>query len=352
MFAEYARSVWDGVVGQDRAIEQLTRAAAAPVHAYLFVGPSGSTKHEAARAFAALLLTGHDDPDTRDSRLALAGEHPDVREVERTGARISKDQVTDIIRNASLAPIEGSRKVMVLHDFHLLEADGAARLLKTLEEPPPSAVFLVLADQVPSELVTIASRCVRIDFAAIPPDVVQARLLAEGAPPAAAEQAAAASEGNLTRARVLVTDTGLLARRQAFAAVPRRIDGTGTTVVALCNELAGLIEAAAKPLEARQAAEVTALEARVAAAGERGSGRKQLEERHKRELRRHRTDELRSGLSVMAGVYRDALVAGNLPRPDGAVQAVRRIHQALEALDRNPNETLLLQALLLELPSL
>jgi len=175
-----------------------------------------------------------------------------------------------------------------------------------------------------------------------------------GAPyaPSAAEQAAAASEGNLTRARVLVTDTGLLARRQAFAAVPRRIDGTGTTVVALCNELAGLIEAAAKPLEARQADEVTALEARVAAAGERGSGRKQLEERHKRELRRHRTDELRSGLSVMAGVYRDALVAGNLPRPDGAVQAVRRIHQALEALDRNPNETLLLQALLLELPSL
>lgn len=352
MFAEYARSVWDGVVGQDRAVEQLTRAAADPVHAYLFVGPAGSTKHEAARAFAALLLTGHDDPDTRDSRLALAGEHPDVREVERTGARISKDQVSDIIRNASLAPIEGSRKVMVLHDFHLLEADGAARLLKTLEEPPASAVFVVLADQVPPELVTIASRCVRIDFAAIPPDVIRARLLAEGAPEAAAEQAAAASEGNLTRARVLVTDTGLLARRQAFAAVPRRIDGTGTTVVALCKELSGLIEAAGKPLEARHADEIAVLEAHVAAVGERGSGRKQLEDRHKREDRRHRTDELRSGLSVMAGVYRDALVAGNLPRPDGAVQAVRRIHQALEALDRNPNETLLLQALLLELPSL
>jgi DNA polymerase-3 subunit delta' len=68
MFAEYARSVWDGVVGQPRAVEQLTRAAAAPVHAYLFVGPPGSTKHEAARAFAALLLTGHDDPDARDAR--------------------------------------------------------------------------------------------------------------------------------------------------------------------------------------------------------------------------------------------------------------------------------------------
>ena len=78
MFAEYTRSVWDGVVGQPRAVDQLTRAAAAPVHAYLFVGPAGSTKDEAARAFAALLLTGVDDAESRDARLALAGEHPDV----------------------------------------------------------------------------------------------------------------------------------------------------------------------------------------------------------------------------------------------------------------------------------
>ena len=352
MFAEYARSVWDGVVGQPRAVDQLTRAAAAPVHAYLFAGPPGSTKHEAARAFAALLLTGHDDPEARDARLALAGEHPDVREVERSGARISKEQVSDIIRNASMAPIEGARKVMLLHEFHLLEAEGAARLLKTIEEPPPSAVFIVLADQVPPELVTIASRCVRIDFASIPEAVVRDTLLAEGAPADAAAQAAAAAEGNLTRARVLVTDPGLLARRHAFAAIPRRLDGTGATVIAMCNELTGLIEAAAKPLEARQAKEAEALEARVAAAGERGSGRKQLEERHKREQRRHRTDELRSGLSVIAGVYRDALVQGSLARPEAAVHAVHRIHQALQALDRNPNEGLLLQALLLELPSL
>ena len=351
MFAEYARSVWDGVVGQPRAVEQLSRAAGSAVHAYLFVGPPGSTKHEAARAFAALLLTGHDDPDTRDSRLALAGEHPDVREVERTGARIVAEQIGEIIRNASMAPIEGARKVMVLHDFHLLDAQGAARLLKTLEEPPPSAVFLVLADQVPPELVTIASRCVRIDFSAIPRDVIRDRLVAEGAPAVAAEQAADAAEGNLTRARVLVTDTGLMARRQAFAAVPVRLDGTGTTVIALCNELNALIEAAAAPLAARQTEEAEALEARVAATGERGSGRKQMEERHKREQRRHRVDELRSGMSVMAGVYRDALVAGTLPRPEAAVAAVQRIHTSLEALERNPNETLLLQALLLELPS-
>jgi len=151
---------------------------------------------------------------------------------------------------------------------------------------------------------------------------------------------------------VLVTDTGLRARRDAFGQVPRRLDGTGATVVALCNELNALIEGAAAPLAERQAEEAAVLEARVAAAGERGSGRKQLEERHKREQRRHRVDELRSGMSVIAGVYRDALVQGRLPRPESGVQAVRRIHTALDALERNPNETLLLQSLLLDLPSI
>src|SRR5262249_26069548 len=160
------------------------------------------------------------------------------------------------------------------------------------------------------------------------------------------------SEGNLTRARILAHDVGLMARRDAFAKIPSRLDGSGARVFALCNEITGLIEAAAEPLQAVQQQEVTELEARVAAPGERGSGRKTLEERHKRELRRHRTDELRGGLAVMAGTYRDALVAGALPRPESAMAAVARIHVALEALERNPNEALLLQSLLLELPSL
>ena len=352
MFAEFTRSVWNGVVGQPRAVDQLTRAATAPVHAYLFAGPAGSTKDEAARAFAALLLTGIDDADSRDARLVLAGEHPHVREVERAGARISKEQVSDIIRNAALAPLESSRKVMILHEFHLLESEGAARLLKTIEEPPPSAVFIVLADQVPPELVTIASRCVRIEFGSIAEGTIRDVLVAEGIAAGAAAQAAAAAEGNLARARVLAVDPDLMQRRAAFAGIPHRIDGSGNTVVNLCAELNALIEGAAAPLAERQALEATALEARVAALGERGSGRKLLEERHKRELRRHRTDELRSGLAVVAGTYRDALVAGTVSRPDAAVHAVRRIHLSLEALERNPNETLLLQSLLLDLPSL
>jgi DNA polymerase III subunit delta' len=345
-------SVWDGVVGQQRAVRLLTDAARRPVHAYLFIGPAGSTKDQAARAFAALLLTGGDDATERDARLALAGEHPDVREVERVAARISKEQIDGIIRVANLAPVEGARKVMILHEFHLLEADGAARLLKTIEEPPPSTTFVVLADQVPPELVTIASRCVRIEFGHVPDELVVATLQREGVEHDAAVVAATAAGGDLTRARVLAADGGLVERRAVFAAIPGRLDGTGATVVALCAEATKLIDDAAAPLAARQAAEVADLDARAQELGERGSGRKQLEERHKRELRRHRTDEWRAGLAVMAGTYRDALVAGTMTRADAPAVAVSRIHAALEALDRNPNETLLLQSLLLDLPSL
>jgi DNA polymerase-3 subunit delta' len=345
-------TIWEEVVGQERAIERLRASAVEPVHAYLFVGPPGSTKDAAARAFAALLLSGGEDPDRREARLALAGQHPDVREVRRVGPAISAEQIDDIIRTASLAPLESDRKVLILDEFHLLQAHGAARLLKTLEEPPPSTFFIVLADQVTLDLTTIASRCVRIEFGAIDPNTIVDRLVAEGCDRAAAAEAAAAAAGSLDRARVLVSDPGLARRRAAFASVPSRLDGTGATVVALCDEITRLADEATAPLTAVHAAEVAALEERVAATGERGSGRKTLEERHKRAVRRYRIDELRSALAVMAGVYRDALTSGRTPRPDITARAVTRIHDSLEAFERNPNEALLLQSLLLDLPAL
>jgi DNA polymerase III subunit delta' len=344
--------IWDDVVGQAEAVEHLRHTADHPVHAYLLVGPPGSTKSQAARAFGALLLTGSEAGDTRDARLVLAGQHPDVREVERVGPRIDKEQAREIVRLSSLAPVEGDRKLMVLNDFHLIAPDAAAVLLKTIEEPPPSTIFVVLADFVPTELVTISSRCVRIDFRSISDVTIADRLVAEGADPDTADEAAAAAGGDLVRARVLAADPALTARRRAFAETPGRLDGNGATVMTLVDELIAMVDEAAAPLAERHADEIAALDARIAQFGERGSGRKQLEDRHKREIRRYRTDELRAGLGAMAAVYRDALVSGSAPRPDAAVDAVSHIHHVLAALERNPNEALLLQALLWSLPPL
>lgn len=345
-------SIWTDVVGQDRAVDALQRAAAAPVHAYLFVGPPGSTKDEAARAFAALLLTGSDESDTRDARLALAGEHPDVREVVRVGPAISADQAAEIVRQAALAPVEGERKVLILHEFHLLNAVGAGRLLKTVEEPPASTHFIVVADFVPVDLVTIASRCVRIEFGPIAVPALTTRLVAEGTDPDQAAQAADAAGGDLTRARLLAADPQFAERRRAFAELPRTLDGTGATVVAATSDLLARIEAAAAPLAARHTREIADLDEREQRLGSRGSGRAAIEARHKRELRRQRTDELRSGLAAIAAAYRDALVDGTAAHDDAVIAAVHRINATIESFEHNPNETLMLQSLLWSLPAL
>lgn len=347
----HAASVWSGVVGQTRAVERLHRAADEPLHAYLFVGPAGSTKKVAARAFAARLLTGSDDSTSRDADLIMRGEHPDVSEVERIGARISFEQAREIVHLASLAPVEGSRKVMILDEFHLLNPDGAALLLKTIEEPPASTTFLILADLIPQDLITIASRCARVDFGVITDEVVAARLTTEGVPSDAAAAAAKGAGGNLSRARLLAGDPTLVDRRQAFADVAHRLDGHGNRALQLVDDLIARVDDAAAPLAERHAAEVAELQERVERYGLRGSGKDEMERRHKRELRRHRTDEFVAGLTVIAGVYRDAMVgAGH--RTDEFADAVRRLHAAIDAFELNPNDALLLQSLLWSLPPL
>ena len=111
-----------------------------------------------------------------------------------------------------------------------------------------------------------------------------------------------------------------------------------------------MIDDAADPLKARQDAERTELEDRVKQYGERGSGRRLLDERHKRELRRHRNDELRFGLAVLARRYRDAAVASDRPGP--FIDAVDAVHATAETLVRYPNERLQLIALFISVPAL
>ena len=345
-------SVFDDIVGQESAVAHLRAAVSAPVHAYLLVGPPGSGKRTSAAALAAgLLCPAGGCGACQACRRVLSGVHPDVVLVERSGPSITVDQAREVRRLAMRSPNEGARKVLLLTDFHLVR-EAASVLLKVLEEPPPSTVFVILAEQVSPELVTIASRCVRIDFGPLTPDQVTEALVSEGIDAAVAREVAGASSGRLDRARLLAGDPHFAVRRDAWRAVPSRLDGTGATVAVVASDLAVLLgEAGVATLEARQAAELAELDERVKRTGERGAGRKVLTERHKRELRRLRHDELRFGLAALAGVYRDALAAGE--GDDGAnIEAVSAIQAAAEAMIRNPTEALLLQSLLLRLPPL
>jgi len=347
-----AGRVFDALVGQERAVAHLRAAVRAPVHAYLFAGLPGSGKRPAARAFAAALLCPEGGCGECDvcGRVALE-VHPDLVVVEREGAFISIGQAREIQRLAMRTPNERPRKVLVLTDFHLVR-EAAGTLLKVIEEPPASTVFIVLAEHVPPELVTIASRCVRVDFGALGVGDIVSALSAEGVEVATAAVVAEAAGGRLDRARLLAGDPAFSERRSTWQSVPQRLDGTGAAVATIAAELIELLSAAAVgSLQERQAAELAALEERVERSGERGSGRKDLADRHKRELRRLRADELRFGLATLSGVYRDAILAGTADRR-AAVDAVEALRAASENLVRNPSEALLLQALLLRLPPL
>jgi DNA polymerase-3 subunit delta' len=345
-------SAWDDVVGQPRAVAQLQAAAQTPVHAYLLVGPRGAGKRAAARAFAGDLLALDATPEDaeRHRRLAAIEQHPDLVLVVPEGRSLRRTEADVIITEGSRSPIEAARKVIVVDRFHSAEPEAAASLLKTIEEPPRSAVFVLLAEEVPPEHVTIASRCIRIDMPAVPAPAIAEYLVGQGVDPEIANEIASACGGNVDRARLLATDERFAARRGAWHDVPDQLDGTGATVVRLVEGLRALIDDAQVPLTARHNAEAEELATWEEEYGTRGSGRRLLEERQRREVRLLREDELRLGLATLANRYRDRLV--DTPDPAPIVAAVARITAAAASLIRNPNEALLLEALFLDLPSL
>jgi len=347
-------ALWATVVGQGPAVALLRQAAARPVHAYLLVGPPGAGRTEASRAFAGTLFVadGANGPAAgRHRGLAAAGRHPDLVLVEPEGRSLLVADAERITVEGWRSPVEAARKVIVVDRFDTAEPAAAASLLKTIEEPPASAVFVLLAEEVPDEHVTIASRCVRVDLPPVPDPVVAEALVAEGVASDRAVELAAASAGSMARARLLVDDPAFRGRRDAWNSVPDRLDGSGAAVAVLVAELRGLIDDAQGPVEERHRVELEALAEREEAFGTRGSGRRELADRHKREVRRHRDDELRFGLATLARAYLDRAHEGGVrPSAEACLAATERITGATGELVRNPNEALLLQALLLDLP--
>jgi len=379
---------WSGVVGQHQAIARLEAAVEAPVHAYLFLGSLGSGSAAAAAGFAGLLLAqaayvdgnvaegseganggsvgvgGSDGLDAstpgapppgraalataagaRHLHLALELKHPDMMIFEAEGAALRVGEAEQIIRAGLRSPVEGNRKIIIVRGVNAIEEAAIGKLLKVIEEPPPSAVFLLLAEEEPPELVTIASRCVTVEFGALSATQISAALLARGVDETRAHSAAVASGGDFERAMLLAADDGLAARAELWRRVAERLDGTGSTVASIVNELRSGMDGAQGPLLAKHEGEMEQLEERVEQMGERGSGRSDLVARHKRELRRQRADELRFGLATLSRVYRDRLVAAPDPVADTALRVVQA---TTENLIRNPNEPLLLQDLLLQ----
>lgn len=332
------------VVGQPRAVEMLRAAVGEPVHAYLFLGPRGSGRRRAAAAVAGELVGDRADRD-RNRLLAQREEHPDLVIFEPEGTSFRLEEADAVVIAASRAPTEAGRKVIVIDRFHDATAEAAAKLLKPIEEPNPSIVFILLTERVPPEHVTIASRSTTIDFPAVSEQAITEALIAGGVDRSIAEAAGRASGGDVGRAELLVADDAFAERQQLWWDAPSRLDGTGHAVGSILGELQAAVVAAQAPLDAKHIAESEAMDETEELTGARGSGRKAMESRHKREARLHRTDEWRMGLSTLARRYRDGIEDS---QPDLGVFDTLR--DAADSLTRNPNEELWLASLLLALP--
>ena len=177
---------------------------------------------------------------------ALAGRHPDLTVTERVGASISVDQAQEVASMALRTPEGWPGTRSSSSSTSTLSTKPPRCLLKTLEEPPETTVIIITGETVPRPFVTIASRCVQVQFKPLDVESIIEVLTAEGVEPANATSVAEAAGGRLDRARLLARDPGFVERLHRWRTVPSRLDGTGARVAELADEL---VASADEPLE-------------------------------------------------------------------------------------------------------
>ena len=224
------------VPGQSDAVDLLERSAERPHHAYLFAGPEGSGKQQAARAFAAALLCERGGcGECRACRLALEDRHPNVVLVEPEGRDIRVGDSSDedgtarwMVGRAYLTAPEPGRTVFRVEQGDRMTEEAADVLLKALEEPPADTVF-VLSSARPDEIPdTVRSRCQTVAFRPLQEGFVVETLAGEGVDRDRARLGARLAGGNLGRSRRLARDDeGLAFRNAALDALGEASRGSG-----------------------------------------------------------------------------------------------------------------------------
>ncbi|MGE2724281.1 DNA polymerase III subunit delta' [Mycolicibacterium pulveris] len=335
--------VFSRLVGQDAVEAELVAAAQAArgdsphsdgsgastphtmTHAWLITGPPGSGRSVAALCFAAALQCTSDGVpgcgECRACATTLAGTHADVRRIIPEGLSIGVDEMRAIVQIASRRPSTGRWQIVLIEDADRLTEGAANALLKVVEEPPPSTVFLLCAPSVDPEdiAITLRSRCRHVALVTPPVDAI-ARVLVEtdGLAEEEARWAASVSGGHVGRARRLATDEDARQRRQRALGLARDA-ATPTRAYAAAEELVAAAEAEALALTVdRNESETEELRTALGAGGSgkgtagtlRGTAGaiKDLERRQKSRQTRASRDALDRALIDLATYFRDALL--------------------------------------------
>jgi DNA polymerase-3 subunit delta' len=397
-------TVWDDLVGQERVSEQLAAAArdadalvtaaaadAPPpeaskmTHAWLFTGPPGAGRNQAARAFAAALQCVSPDRALGGSpgcgfcdgcHTALIGTHADVTTVAAVGTQILADDMRDTVRKSFTSPANGRWQVILVEDAERLNEKSANAVLKAVEEPAPRTVWLLCAPSIEDVLPTIRSRCRHLNLSTPSVAAIADMLVRrEGIEPDVAAAAARATQGHVDRARRLATDPAARERRAAVLRLPLRVDEIGSALKAAQELVDAATEDAKQLAEETDAKETEEMKAALGAAQggrmPRGTAgvMKDLEDKQKRRRTRTQRDSLDLALTDLTAFYRDilALQLGSrvaianadaedalerLARsssPESTLRRIEAVAACRDALDRNVAPLLAVEAMTMAL---
>jgi DNA polymerase III subunit delta' len=376
-------SVFDNLIDQEAVIITLKDAIAASkdpsnnsqnmTHSWLFTGPPGSGRSNAAIAFAAGLLCEKGGCITCINCITtIDGSHADIELVRTEGLSIKVDEVRELITRTSWSPSVGTYRVVVIEDADRLTESAANALLKVIEEPGARTVWLLCAPTLTDVIPTIRSRCRHLTLRTPSIRAVTQLLIdRDGIDPKMAEFAANAAQGHIGRAKYLATNEEARKTREKILNIPFTVKDLASAFEA-ANALVELAKSQAlAESEVRDEAELAKLKESYGTTGSKlatGGSKavKELEKEQKTRANRKIRDFLDASLLDISTLYRDILTAkinpgGNLINQDFAelvrekskksveidvLAKVESILEIRENLTRNSSSNLTIEALL------
>jgi len=242
------------IIGQQKALETLRAALAHGRlhHAYLFLGPEGVGKRTIGLALAQALHCNEMADDScghcTNCLRIQSGNHPDVRLIEPVAGKkeISIQQIRSIEKELSFRAFSG-KKIVIIDPATLMNLSAQNALLKTLEEPPPDSLLILVASNAGGLLPTVRSRCLRIPFGPLPRELIAGYLAAKQTMTQAdAQLVAAMSMGSLGAALDLDREELVEQRRNWIETMCSLTPGNYQTVLNAAEALSGSREESLK----------------------------------------------------------------------------------------------------------